>query len=149
LLAHRRAILAKMAEKLIPTNFFEDWMKSTERIIGSMIKKKGVKVSDPSRQNIRLHLLNATANYTEIRIYFRDSLRMTDMGAGRGYRKGQRVASIQDLKDNRQLKGRKRKKITNRPIYRRISNLQKIVILRVIEEITDEVKNSFENVHTN
>lgn len=118
--------------------FLLEWVESTERIIGAGLKKKGVVVSDPSRENIRLRLLMQTAAYAEIHFIYRDSLRFTDMGAGRGYHKGQRITQAQYRQEI--AKGRRRKRITNKPIYGRIAQLQQVVAAKVIQDVLSDFK---------
>lgn len=125
-------------DEYLTEEFLLEWVESTEKIIGAGLKKKGVVVSDPSRVNIRLRLLQQSAGYAEIHFIYRDSLRFTDMGAGRGYHKGQRISQAKYREEI--AKGRRRKRITNKPIYGRIAQLQQVVAAKVIQDIQNDFK---------
>lgn len=123
-------------DEYLTEEFLAEWIESTVRIIGAGLKKKGVVVSDPSSPNIRLRLLQKTAGYAEIHFIYRDSLRFTEMGAGRGYHKGQRITQAQYRQEI--AKGRKRKKILMKPIYGRLASLQQVVAAKVIQDIQND-----------
>ena len=114
----------------------EEWVESTERVIGAGLKKNGVWVSDPARANIRIKIIESIGGIVELHFVYRDSLRFSEMGAGNGYHKGTRVTSQQ----YRQAldKGRKRKKILMKPIFRRIAGLQTVVAAKLIQDISND-----------
>jgi hypothetical protein len=92
--------------------------------------KKKVTFSDNRRQNIRGQYLQKAAGLIQVNYYYRDALRFTDMGAGKGYTKGTRIT--QDTYRETLLKGRKRKKILLKPLYQRINALMSQVSTHII-----------------
>ena len=107
----------------------QDWIISTERMVGARMKKFKVQISDTTRQNIRIELVNA-AN-TELHFYYRDSLRFLDMGARPGYRRGVPISSQRKPKKSVRIK----KPILNKVIFPRLARLQGIVAGKIIEKL--------------
>lgn len=126
------------------TEFVYDWVERTEKIIGSMLKKRGVQVSDASRENIRIKIFERSSGMIDLHFLYRDSLRFTDMGAGRGYHKGVRVTQA-DYRAKLEEKGRKRKRILMRPIFKRIVVLQEVLKTSILQDILSDF-NNFGNV---
>lgn len=125
------------------TEFVYDWVDRTEKIIGSMLKKKGVQVSDASRENIKIQVFERASGMIDLHFIYRDSLRFTDMGAGNGYHKGVRV-SQSDYRNKLAEKGRKRKRILMKPIFGRIGVLQEVLKTSIIQDILTDF-NDFGN----
>jgi hypothetical protein len=113
--------------------FVYDWVERTEKIIGSMLKKNGVQVSDATRENIRIKIFERSSGMIDLHFMYRDSLRFTDMGAGRGYHKGTRVTQA-DYRAKLE-KGRKRKRILMKPIFGRIAVLQEVLKTSILQDI--------------
>ncbi|MER0442187.1 hypothetical protein [Emticicia sp. W12TSBA100-4] len=126
------------------TEFVYDWVERTEKIIGSMLKKRGVQVSDASRENIRIKIFERSSGMIDLHFLYRDSLRFTDMGAGRGYHKGVRVTQA-DYRAKLAEKGRKRKRILMRPIFGRLAVLQEVLKTSIVQDILTDF-NNFGNV---
>jgi hypothetical protein len=59
----------------------DEWIYSTEKIIGAIMKKRKVLFTDNSRQNIRIKLKEQAKGMVDLSVYYRDTLRFTDMGA--------------------------------------------------------------------
>ena len=126
-------------EKSAIIDFIQDWITSTERIIGAGLKRNRVKISDTSQKNIRIKLIQSLDNLS-IEFHFRDALRFVDMGAGRGYHKGVKVG-----RSEIGSKPRRKKRIMNKPLYSRIARLQEGVAFSLIEEFTITLQNLTEN----
>lgn len=122
------------------TEFVYDWVERTEKIIGSMLSKKGVQVSDASRENIRIRIFERSSGMIDLHFLYRDSLRFTDMGAGSGYHKGVRVTQA-DYRAKLEEKGRKRKRILMKPIFGRIGVLQEVLKTSIIQDILSDFNN--------
>jgi hypothetical protein len=118
-------------------DYIKDWATRTERIVGGVMRRHRVVFSDNNSPNIEISTESGGGN-TRINIAFRDSLRFVDMGAGRGYHKGQRIN--QGAYADSKTKGRTKKPIINRPIYSRIGVLKSVVQARVSEQILLEIK---------
>jgi hypothetical protein len=118
------------------TEFAYEWAEGTEKIVGAMLGKKGVIISDTSKTNIQIRVNEKSGGKLEIDIMYRDSLRFTEMGAGRGYHKGQRITakSYRDGLD----KARIRKKILMKPIFGRIAMLHSVVAAKLIRDIRND-----------
>lgn len=136
----------QITDKYIVEEFLEEWVESTERIIGAGLKKNKVLFSDSSRVNIRIKIVQSLIGYSEFHFIYRDSLRFTEMGAGNGYTKGQRINQAQYRKA--MDKGRRRKKILMKPIFGRIANLQSLVAAKLIQDISNDFQN-LNNVNSN
>lgn len=130
------------------TEFVYDWVERTEKIIGSMLKKRGVQVSNASRENIRIKIFERSSGMIDLHFLYRDSLRFTDMGAGRGYTKGVRVTQA-DYRAKLEEKGRKRKRILMRPIFKRIVVLQEVLKTSIIQDILTDFNNFGDGINTN
>ena len=113
------------------------WCQTTEKILGSMIKKKKIIVSDTTIANYRFQVQEIANNHLRITGVYRDSLRFTDMGAGRGYHKGRKIGASLAL-----FKPRVRKYSLNRPLYSRIGALSGIFAITTAEKIL----NSFDQL---
>ena len=107
-----------------------EWAETVERIIGAGLKKKKVKISDTSKKNIRLQIIESLSGVVEINFYYRDALRFVDMGAGNGYHKGKKIGRT----DQGNLKGRTKKKILNKPLYAQLYRLKSQIAFKLIEE---------------
>ncbi|MEA5459096.1 hypothetical protein VB796_08615 [Arcicella sp. LKC2W] len=116
---------------LLAEDFLYEWIESTEKIIGSVIIKKGVKVSDPDQENIRLILQNLGQGLYEITFISRESLRFVDMGAGSGYNKGVRQPSKSTREPT--ASARKPKKILTKPFFSRLNSLQSVLVSYVTQ----------------
>lgn len=121
--------------------FLETWIPGTEAIVGSLLKKHKVKISKTEQQNIRIDLERHAGLLIRLKVRYRDSLRYTDMGAGRGYAKGQRItmAAYKGV-----LQKRKRKPIVNKPVWRRLYGLQRVIAGQIVETListTTQLKN--------
>lgn len=129
------------------TEFVYDWVERTEKIIGSMLKKKGVQVSDVTRENIKIQVLERSSGMIDLHFIYRDSLRFTDMGAGRGYSLGKRISQA-EYRAKLEEKGRKRKRILMKPIFGRLAVLQEVLKTSIIQDILTDF-NNFGNVISN
>jgi hypothetical protein len=127
-------------EEWTATEFVYDWVERTEKIIGSMLKKRGVQVSDASRENIRIQIFERSSGMIDLHFLYRDSLRFTDMGAGRGYHKGVRVTQA-EYRAKLEEKGRKRKRILMKPIFGRLAVLQEVLKTSIIQDILTDFNN--------
>lgn len=121
-------------------DFIQDWIQSTERIVGAALRRNRVKFSDNTKANIRIRIVDSLQNNLSLEFYFRDALRFVDMGAGRGYHKGTKIGrtTISTIL-------RKKKKILNKPLYARLASLQEGVIFSLIEEFTAELQTTNQN----
>ena len=72
--------------------FLKDFAAQTEKIIGSIIIKKGVKISDTSQKNIVIQVLKTASGYN-VEYLYRNSLRFTSMGVGRGWDHGVKISA--------------------------------------------------------
>ncbi len=115
----------------LATEVVYDWVDSTEKIIGSIMKKRKVTFSEPGRRNIIIKLHERGEGMINLDFFYRDSLRFTDMGAGRGYHKGVRVTHDEYLREMRSK--RRRKRILMKPIFGRLSALMEVVSAELIE----------------
>lgn len=116
---------------LLAEDFLYEWVESTERIVGSVIVKKGVKISEPDRENISIALQAMGQGIYELTFAARQSLRFVDMGAGPGYTKGVRSPT-----DSTRLpinSGRKPKKILTKPFFGRLNALQSVLVAYVTQ----------------
>ena len=124
-------------EKSDLLNFINDWIQSTERIIGAGLKRNRVKISNTSQKNIRIRLVQSLSNTLTLEFHFRDALRFVDMGAGRGYHKGSKIGRTAS-----NGKERRKKRIMNKPLYSRLARLQEGVAFSLIEEFTATLQNT-------
>lgn len=106
-----------------------EWVETTEKIIGAGLRKKKVKISDTSRKNIRIQVIESLKNSVEIHFFFRDALRFVDMAAGNGYHKGKKIGRI-----DTNAKGRRKKKIINKPLYTQLARLTGQISTKILEE---------------
>jgi hypothetical protein len=134
--------MAKLYQKELAAEVVYDWAETTEKMIGGMMRKKNVKFSDNSKQNIVIKLIHKSSGLISLHFFYRDALRFTDMGAGRGYTKGQRITkgTYRDIIDETQSP-RKRKRILNKPIYSRLNRLMDVVAVTLIKEAEDSLQN--------
>lgn len=110
--------------------YVKDWAIRTEKIVGSRLKKEGVEISHPELKNIVIDILQMSMTSLRIQIKARDALLYTQMGAGRGWRKG--------VKLNTSSAGsRRRKPIWNKPIYSQIAKLSEVIALQKVSEVRD------------
>lgn len=129
------------------TEWVYDWVERTEKVIGSMLKKRGVQVSDTSRENIKIKIFERSSGIIDLHFIYRDSLRFTDMGAGNGYHKGTRTTQA-EYRTKLEEKGRKRKRILMKPIFSRLGVLQEVLKTSIIQDILTDF-NNFGNVISN
>lgn len=125
-----------ITDKYLIEEFLEVWLESTEAIVGAAMKKNKVFFTDTSRANIRIRLIQNLVGYSEFHFIYRDSLRFSEMGAGRGYSKGKRINQAEYRKA--MDKGRRRKKILMKPIFGRLANLQSLVAAKLIQDISND-----------
>ena len=92
------------------------------------MKRQKVKISEPDQKNILISVLESGLNNIRITISARDALRFVDMGAGRGWHKGVPLNPISTGK------GRVKKPVWNKPLYKRIARLQEVVTATLIEK---------------
>ncbi len=113
-----------------------EWAETVEKIIGAGLKKKKIKISDTSQRNIRIKIIESISGITEVQFYYRDALRFVDMGAGNGYHKGKKIGRT----DADNLKGRKPKKILNKPLYTQLARLKSQIVFQLIEETALQIQ---------
>ena len=128
-------------------DFVYDWAERTEKIIGSMLSKKGVQVSDATRENIRIKIFERSNGMIDLHFLYRDSLRFTDMGAGSGYHKGVRVTQG-DYRAKIEEKGRKRKRILMKPIFGRIAVLEEVLKTSIVQDILTDFNDFGDGINT-
>jgi hypothetical protein len=124
-------------DKSIIIEFLQDWIQSTERIVGAALKRNRVKFSDNTQANIRIRIVQNLKDSVSLEFYFRDALRFVDMGAGRGYHKGTKIG-----RTTPSTILRRKKKILNKPLYSRLAGLQEGVAITIIEEFTAQLVNT-------
>jgi hypothetical protein len=112
-----------------------------------MLKKRGVQVSDASRENIRIQIFERSSGMIDLHFLYRDSLRFTDMGAGRGYHKGVRVTQA-EYRAKLEEKGRKRKRILMKPIFGRLAVLQEVLKTSILQDILTDFNNFGDGINT-
>lgn len=134
--------MAKLYQQELAAEVVHEWAETTEKMIGGIMRKRNVKFSETSRQNIIIKLLNRSKGIISLHFYYRDALRFTDMGAGRGYHKGQRIGkdTYRDMIDQA-TNPRRRKRILNKPIYSRLGRLMDVVSVTMIKEAEDSLQN--------
>lgn len=111
------------------------WADMLPRIVGAGMKRNKVSFSDNSLRNIYTKV-NELENLTEIEIYFRESLRFVDMGAGNGYHKGKKINASKKSVG----KPRRKKAILNKPLFRQFGRLNGQLSSRIIDIIAAEAK---------
>jgi hypothetical protein len=130
---------------LLAEDFLYEWVESTENIIGSVIIKKGVKISEPDQENISIALEALGKGIYDITYSARQSLRFVDMGAGPGYSKGVRSPTTSTrLPIN---SGRKPKKILTKPFFGRLNALQSVLVAYVTQMADFDIQ-KFRNLTT-
>ena len=115
----------------LATEVVYDWILSTEKVIGSIMKKRKVVFSETNRRNITIKLIERAKGLINLDFFYRDSLRFTDMGAGRGYHKGVRISQGEYIREMRSR--RRRKRILMKPIFGRLNSLMEVVSAKLIE----------------
>lgn len=103
-----------------------------ERIIGSRMKKRKVRFTDNTQQNVEIETTESDDVLTT-RFMFRDSLKMSDQGFGSGYHKGTKVGHEAMRDYVRSPKTRKQKKFLNRPIWGMLARVMEIASVRLID----------------
>lgn len=111
--------------------YVKDWAIRTEKIVGSRLKKEGVEISHPELKNIVIDILQTSMTSLRIQIKARDALLYTQMGAGRGWRKGVKLNTASSAGS------RRRKPIWNKPIYSQIAKLSEVIALQKVSEVRD------------
>lgn len=106
----------------------------TEGVIGKRMKRKKVRFSDTSRENI---IIETTERNSVIvtKFMFRTSLIMSDQGFGSGYRKGVKIRES-DAREFLRMpsKGRQKKKFLNKPIWGMVARLTEIASASIAQE---------------
>jgi hypothetical protein len=126
--------------------YVTEWAESTEKIVGSAIKKANLTLSEPAARNISIQVIQQGLDSVGIKIYARDALRFVDMGAGRGWHKGKRVANTTTARST-PPSNRVKKIVWNKPIYARIQRLHEVVTASVVENAIETLKDSFLESH--
>lgn len=112
-----------------------DWAYTVERIIGAGLRKKKVKISEPTQRNIRIQIIESLNGIVELQMYYRDALRFVDMGAGNGYHKGRKINQSKTPEQTTKQKGRRKKAILNKPLYTQLARLQGQLIINIQESL--------------
>jgi hypothetical protein len=134
-----------MQAKLDIQPFLEDFARQSERIIGSIIKKKGIKISDTSQKNILVEVIKTTTGY-DVEFLYRNSLRFTSMGAGRGWERGVKI-NAQSYRDRlKPMRSRRQKDATNRPAFGRIHRLEEALAVEIQDLTVNQLMDNFENM---
>jgi hypothetical protein len=135
-----------MKQSTLPIQpFLEDFARQTERIIGSIIKKKGIIISDTSQKNIVVAVVKTTTGY-DVEFLYRNSLRFTSMGAGRGWSHGVKISASGYQKALSSMKSRRQKDATNRPAFARIHRLEEALALEIEDLAVNQIKQNFEDL---
>lgn len=135
----------EMSQSTLPIEpFLIEFAKQSERIIGSIIIKKGVKVSDKTQKNIVISVVSTTTGYN-VEFWYRNSLRWVDMGVRPGYVHGIKI-TVEGYK--KALKGKnqgivKPKKITNRPSFARIHALEDALAVEIEDIAISTIMDQF------
>jgi hypothetical protein len=138
-----------MKQSTLPIQpFLEDFARQTERIIGSIIKKKGITVSDTSQKNIVVAVVKTTTGFN-LDFMYRSSLRFTSMGAGRGWSRGIKITAQGYQKALSSLKSRRQKDATNRPAFARIHRLEEALSVQIHDIAVNEIIENFEQLGLN
>lgn len=126
--------------------FLIDFAKQTEKIIGSIIIKKGVKISDTSQKNIVVQVLK-TATGFNVEYLYRNSLRFADMGVGRGWDHGVKISAQSYSAVLGKFKSRKRKNITNRPAFASIHRLEEALAVEIEDIAVKTLLDGFQDMN--
>lgn len=111
--------------------FLIDFAKQSERIIGSIIVKKGVVISDKTQQNILVRVVKTITGF-DIEFLYRPSLRFADMGVGNGWHKGTKLnLKPEHLNGKEKFRVRKPKNIVNRPVFARAHLLEEALAVEI------------------
>lgn len=132
-----------MATTLPIEPFLLDFAKTTEKIIGSIIIKKGVKISDTSQKNIVIQVIKNATGFN-VEYLYRNSLRFADMGVGRGFDHGVRISANSYRKGLDQFKSRKKKNIVNRPSFASIHRLEEALAVEIEDIAVSSLMDGFE-----
>lgn len=125
--------------------FLQDFARETERIIGSIIIKKGIKISDTSQKNIVVAVVNTTTGFN-VDFMYRDSLRFTSMGAGRGWDHGVKISAGGYRNALKPFKARKQKDATNRSSFARIHRLEEALAVEIEDMAVNQIMDNFEDM---
>ncbi len=119
--------------------FLQDFALQTEKIIGAIIIKKGVKISDTTQKNIIVNVLKTVTGF-DIEFAYRVSLRFADMGVGKGYHKGTKIT----VASTEKFKVRRKKNIVNRPSFARAHLLEEALAVEIetiaVESLASQFK---------
>lgn len=120
----------------------QDSAEKTEKIVGSKYARAVRKISDKTRRTITVPVTESDDVIT-VQYVFRDAVRFSDMGAGRGFHKG-RPNSVT-------VRGTRRaKKISNRPIHAQINRLSETVDGAIVDfAVYETIPANLLNIETN
>lgn len=124
--------------------FLEDFARESERIIGSIIIKKGIKISDTSKKNILVEVVKTATGY-DVEFLYRNSLRFTSMGAGRGWDHGIKINAQKYQKSLKPFRVRRKKDATNRPAFGRIHRLEEALAVQIQDLAVNQIIDNFED----
>lgn len=125
--------------------FLKDFAAQTERIIGSIITKKGVKISDTSQKNIVVQVLK-TASGFNVEYLYRNALRFADMGVGRGWDHGIKISAKSYSTALSKFKSRRPKNITNRPAFASIHRLEEALAVEIQDIAVSTLLDGFQQM---
>lgn len=126
--------------------FLLDFAKHTEKIIGSIIIKKGVKISDTSQKNIVIEVIKTSTGFN-VEYLYRNSLRFADMGAGRGWHLGVRISAKARKESLLKFQSRKKKNITNRPSFASVHRLEESLAVEIQDIALESIMEGFEKMN--
>lgn len=121
--------------------YVDESAEKTEKITGAKIARL-TKLSNNSRPNVRVLVSVLDDGMLELQYVYRDSLRLRDMGAGRGYSKGRPTSA-------NSIRGRQPVRITNRPIHAQINRLIDLVDGAVMDYSVRELITPFDQKNSN
>ena len=107
--------------------YLQSWRPATEKFLDSKINNtKQIVLSEKGRNHVMV-LVQEYVEGLEVRIAFRDSLRLQDMGAGAGWRKGVKLNATAYDDVLSQHRPRKQKKLVNRASFARLHWLEDVL----------------------
>ena len=125
--------------------FLEDFARESERIIGSIIIKKGIKISDTSKKNILVEVVKTATGY-DVEFLYRNSLRFTSMGAGRGWDHGIKINARKYQTSLKPFRVRRQKDATNRSAFGRIHRLEEAISVQIQDLAVNQIMDNFEDL---
>lgn len=134
------------------------WGGITEYVIEKVMRRKRVKHSKPGSKRVHINVVRS-GDMVNAEMAFPTTLRFVDMGSGRGYSHGKRISSgggnrrayykVGLKKFQLGKKGlrkvRKVKKITTRPIFARIHQLESIMAVNLGDETILTIRQALED----